>query len=445
MKLLRNLIYAIVLLLFLIAGIFPRYRRHDVLKGFWTKMKGAVPAIPAAARVAWIHAAGIGELMLCQPVIERLRTQHVDLTFAITVFDGEALAVAKSIFPNDHVALAPYDFTWAVRRARLRIHPSLFLIAENDIWPNLISEIGESHIPILIFNSRMTLREQKEHRWNGWLIRPALRHVSWWGAVQKEDAQWIETLFDVRMPPVEIMGTLKLDGISRAKASPNIQNLKRWWGFKEAEQILVAGSTHAPEEETILTVYEQLQPLHPQLRLILVPRNSARFEEVAQLMTHRGISFVKVSDVSQPVLYSSPVTLADSVGQLRDIWGLADLGFVGGSLSNHGGHNVVEPASYAVPICFGPYVDNIRVIADELLSHQAAVQVTSGDECRRIFQHWLDHPKVAADIGKRAQELVTKDGGPLATVLRAIDNLLSRDCEAAPELPNKYHGTDRGC
>ncbi|MFO1019399.1 MAG: glycosyltransferase N-terminal domain-containing protein [Planctomycetales bacterium] len=265
MKLLRNLIYAIVLLLFLIAGIVPRYRRLDVLKGFWERLTGAGPAIPQTARVAWFHAAGIGELMLCQLVIERLRMQHSDLVFAITVFDGEALQVAREKFPRDYVSLIPYDFTWAVRRARQRIHPSLFIIAENDIWPNLISVIGESGTPILIFNTRMTPREQTEHRWNGWLIRPALRHVSWWGVVQNEDAQWIETLFQLRHLQ-EIMGSLKIDGVSREKDSLNVQRLRQMWGFSDSETILVAGSTHAPEEEMMLTVYEQLQPLYPQLR-----------------------------------------------------------------------------------------------------------------------------------------------------------------------------------
>lgn len=444
MKLLRNLIYAVALLLFLIAGIFPRYRRRDVLKGFWTKLKGTVPAIPAAARVAWFHAAGVGELMLCQPIIERLRTQSADLAFAITVFDGEALQVANAMFPQDYVSLSPYDFTWAVRRARRCLHPSLFLVAENDIWPNLISEMGESRIPILIFNTRITPREQREHRWNGWLIRPALRYVSWWGAVQKQDAQRIETLFRLRWPSVEVMGSLKLDGVSRARDCPNVQGLRRLWGFREPETIFVAGSTHAPEEEIILTVYEQLQLLYPQLRLILVPRDSRRFDDVAQMMTRRGISFIRVSDVDQPVPHSSRVTLADTIGQLRDIWGLADLGFVGGTLSNHGGHNLVEPTSYGVPICFGPYIQNIRVIAEELLSHQAAVRLVSSDELRMTLQNWLDHPKKAADLGKRARELVTQNTGPLNIVLHAIDNLLSTNHPAASGLSENQNRANRG-
>lgn len=427
MKLLRNIIYATLLLMFLIAGIIPRYRRQDVLKGFWSKLTGAVSVIPSGTRVVWFHAAGVGELMLCQPIIERLRKDHACLTFAITVFDGEALQVATTLFARDYIALVPYDFTWAVRRARQRIHPSLFLIAENDLWPNLISEIGESGTPILIFNTRMTAREQTEHRWNGWLIRSALRHVSWWGAVGKVDVEWIERLFSLRESAVEITGSLKFDGILREKKSSDVLGLRRFWGFDESETIFVAGSTHAPEEELILTLYQQLQPLYPQLRLILVPRNSARFEEVAAMLNVRKCSFLRVSKITEPVFHSLPVTLVDSLGQLREVWGLADLGFVGGTFSEHGGHNLVEPASYGVAFCFGPGIDNIRIVAEELLKHGAAIQVTAVDEFRETLQQWLEYPEDARAIGKKAQELVSQQGGALDVVLKAILQRLPDD------------------
>jgi 3-deoxy-D-manno-octulosonic-acid transferase len=217
---------------------------------------------------------------------------------------------------------------------------------------------------------------------------------------------------------------LKLDGVLRDRKNPQTRKLRAKFGFTSSERILVAGSTYDPEERQLVDVVVSLAHEYPMLRLILVPRNIERFPLVAKMLEGRGIRFVRDSAIRSPLGKSTLVTLVDSMGQLRDVWGLASFAFVGGSLACHGGQNMVEPASYGIPICFGPHVWNFQAVADELLAAGAAAQVDSEDGLRSIIRHWLDHPQQADRIGSQAREVVRQSGAAVQVTVRGLLTLL---------------------
>ena len=240
MKYLLNLIYLLILSYFSVCAVIPRFRRNDVLGGFVDKFLGRAPGQASGTPVVWFHAVSVGEALLCRPVLDGLRSLGSDLKFVLSVSTSDAFQIATREYPDVDVFYAPYDFTWSVRRACRTVDPALFIISENDLWPNLIREAGSRGVPIAVFNTRMSSREQVEHRWNGWLIRPSLRYVRWWGAVTQTDADWIARLFGVQSPSVEVTGSMKFNGVLRDRDNSQTQELKNLWQIKESDCVLVA-------------------------------------------------------------------------------------------------------------------------------------------------------------------------------------------------------------
>jgi 3-deoxy-D-manno-octulosonic-acid transferase len=433
MRYLLNLLYLVILSLVGLCALVPRLRRMDVLTGFVSKFLGRAPQQRSDQSVVWFHAVSVGEALLCRPILDGLRRIDSDLMFVMSVSTPDGLSIAVREYPGIQVFYAPYDFTWSVRRACRAINPTLFIIAENDLWPNLIREVGARGVPVAVFNTRMSSREQVEHRWNGWLIRPALRYVRWWGVVTQQDADWIARLFRIHAPPVEVTGSLKFDGLLRDRNNPQTLELKKSWHITESDRVLVAGSTHAPEETMVLGIFVQLRKSWPELKLILVPRNAERFDEVEKLLERENVRYFRSSAIprlsaqAESITRDNNVILVDTVGQLRHIWGLADMAFVGGSLCPEGGHNMIEPASYGIPVCFGPHIETFQTVVDIFLSANAAVMTESPHALQSTLESWLSAPAAAAEMGVRARVVVEQHAHSVQTTLERIDALLPRN------------------
>lgn len=430
MKYLLNLIYLLILSVLILFRLIPRCRRNDVLVGFIDKFLGQAPEQPSETSVVWFHAVSVGEALLCRPILDGLRSIRSDLKFVLSVSTPDAFQIATREYAGVDVFFAPYDFTWSVRRACRTINPALYIISENDLWPNLIREVGVRGVPIAVFNTRMSMKEQAEHRWNGWLIKPSLQYIRWWGAVTQSDADWIAQLFGVLSPPVEVTGSMKFDGVLRDRDNPRTAELRRLWHIAATDCILVAGSTHAPEEEILLTIFIHLSQRWPRLKLILVPRKTERFNAVAELLDRSRVNFRRASALPACVTPGNEaadnthVILVDTVGQLRDVWGLGQMAFVGGSLCREGGHNMIEPASYGIPVCFGPDIESFQAVVDIFLASAAAVRTDTPDALRITLERWLQFPSEAAELGARARQVVKQHSCSVQTTLRRITKLL---------------------
>ena len=418
---------ALYLFAFVAIGVlsvpFPRLRSnvlHAFTRNFWGN---ASPELDGR-RVVWMHAVSVGESLACCDLMTSLCESRPDLQFVLSIGTSDGMAATLRERPAAAVFFAPFDFSWAVRRTFDAIRPVALVIAENDFWPNLLNEARLRKVPLAIFNTRMSPREQKEHRWNAWLLRPGLERACWWGTVTEQDAHWIRHFFGVMPPRLEVTGSLKFDGVVRDSNNPQTEIWRKQFGYSTDEQILVAGSTHSPEEDTVITLFSKLSSEFPQLRLVLVPRNVGRCGEIADLLKRKQVSFSVASQLTLFRETSAPVTLVDSVGILREIWGLADFAFVGGSLAPHGGQNLIEPASYGVPVCIGPHVWNFQSVVDEFLNAEAIVQVPSVRELELTLRHWLSNPDEARAIGMRGRRLVETHTRARDRTLRGIESVL---------------------
>ena len=411
---------------------FARLRRdvlHAFTRNFWGRETPALDGRP----VVWLHAVSVGEVLVCQAVLRHLQEFRPDLQFILSVGTAEGLSIARNEFQDTSVFSAPFDFSWAIRRTFDSIRPVALVVAENDFFPNMLNEAMIRDVPLAVFNTRMSPREQLEHRWNAWLLRPGLRRVKWWGAVTEADAQWIRSFFHVPEENLGITGSLKFDGVTRDPSrNSKTREIFRRFGFYDHDRVFVAGSTHPGEEAILIPIVKKLVLEFPALRVVIVPRNVCRCDDVSKLCQQHGVSVMRLSQVPEAARSDTFVTLVDSIGQLREVWGLAECCFAGGSLVRHGGQNMLEPASYGKPVCFGPHVWNFDAVVTELLAANAAVQVFSAIELESLLRLWLSNPSESRQLGERAQELIESRTEPLDRTIRGILTVLPEPSRTIP-------------
>lgn len=398
--------------------------RHDV-GGHWGRLCGAAPTPPVDRPVVWMHGSCMGEVLLLRPLIERFRREQPQYQLVISAYTRDGFRVATGAYPEALVFYLPFDFTWSVRRVFATLRPRLLVHAELDLWPNLLLEAKRQQVPVAVVSTRINDDEFAFYQRINRLHQPALAAIRWWGAQTEQDAERIRHLLGSATTKVEVTGSLKCDATLAADSIARSSELRRRLGFTDAERIVVAGSTHAPEEELLLNALQQLQPDHPHLRLVIVPRHPERTPEIVKLVRDRQLSFVLPREVTSHRESSAAVTIVDSIGVLVEFWGLADFAFTGGSLVPHrGGQSMIEPAMLAKPIFFGPNYWNFRAVASGILNADGASIVTGESEIVCTISSWLNNPHLATTIGENALAYIqTQRGATERTISRLFDLL----------------------
>jgi 3-deoxy-D-manno-octulosonic-acid transferase len=230
---------------------------------------------------------------------------------------------------------------------------------------------------------------------------------------------------------IRVTGSMKYDGAQTDRRNPATQRLRELAGLGEDDVVILGGSTQEPEEALLVDLFARLAPAWPRLRLILVPRHPDRFEAVARLLDQSGMPWQRRTALeSQAFDRQSRILLVDVVGELGAWWGTAAIAFVGGSMGSRGGQNMIEPAAYGAAVSFGPNTWNFRDIVSAMLARQAAVVVRDGPELSAFVRRCLEEPDFAAELGRRAQNLVAEQLGATDRTLGLLAAALDR-----PDLP----------
>src|SRR5262249_40525413 len=262
------------------------------------------------------------------------------------------LEEARRCFPDLFVFAYPFDFSWAVRSTLRHLRPALVVLAESEVWPNFLLACRRQGVPVAVVNGRMSPRSFAGWRRPGGTGRWLWTKLDLVAAQTEEHAAGFRAL-GLSAGRVVVSGSVKYDGALTERDNPRTRQMRALLGVGEDELVWVAGSTQAPEEEVILGIYARARGAHPGLRLLLVPRQRDRFDEVARLLARSGLPCARRSSLAGPT--SCPVVLIDTIGELSAVWGLADLAFVGGSLDGRrGGQNMLEPAGCGAAVTFGP-------------------------------------------------------------------------------------------
>ena len=345
------------------------------------------------------------------------------ITVSTTTRTGQALA--RERFGANRVFYCPLDLPWAVRAYLNALQPRLFILAETEFWPNLLSGCYRRKIPVAVVNARISDRSWPRYRRLRWLWRPFLSPLSRVLAQSQTDAERLKAI-GCLPERVTVAGNLKFDVRTAEEADATRQIKKRSPGLR----LIVAGSTLEGEENALLEAWPRLLQADPQLAMVLAPRHPERFAAVATLLERSGIPWAQRSawrhapEGSLKPLIPGQIVLLDTIGELASVYSLASVAFVGGSLVPAGGHNPLEPAQFGIPILMGPHFANFRTITEDLLAHQA-LRIAAKEELAVTLIGLLRDPQAAKAMGQRARQVFEQQAGATGRCVEALKELLS--------------------
>jgi 3-deoxy-D-manno-octulosonic-acid transferase len=319
----------------------------------------------------WLHAVSVGEVNLLQPLLDEFAQQCPTWECVISTTTRTGYALARQKYTAYRVFYCPLDFSWAVRNALRRIRPHLLILAELELWPNLVRLAGESGARVAIINGRLSDRSYRGYRRIRPLVRRILRSVDLIAAQNTQYAERFQQL-GADCKTVVVTGSIKFDGALTDRRNPLTRQLRSLWQLHDRDPVFLAGSTQHPEEQLAVDTFQTLAAAHPRLRLILVPRHPERFDEVAQMLDQRGLDWQRRSQLDDAAAGPpARILLVDVVGELGAWWGTGLAGFVGGSMGSRGGQNMIEPAAFGVAVSYGPHTSNFRDVVTLLEQRQA--------------------------------------------------------------------------
>lgn len=382
---------------------------------------------PDQRPLIWMHAVSLGEVVAITPLVRELHRRHPDHRFAVsTATETGRDAVEQRLAGIAEHVYAPVDFPWAVARAIDRLRPVLYVFIETELWPNLLGQLARRGVPAVMINGRLSTRSYARQRRAPvrWLYGRILRSLRLCLMQSDRDAERIISLgADPRA--VHRTGNIKFDQplpvSDRTVSRTDI-------GLAESVPLLVAGSTHAVEEEIVVDAYRLALARHPSAQLLLAPRHIERAEAVEAMVRERGLTVRRRSQrrESEQAAGSRPhVVILDSRGELAGIYREATVAFVGGTLVPIGGHNLLEPAFWAKPVLFGPYTDHCVEIANLFEQTGGGRRVNTAEELNEAVIRLFDHDDECRRMGQAAQSMVRENQGALRATIEAIEDQLA--------------------
>lgn len=385
----------------------PEYRRR------WGERFGFSGQAQQAGGI-WIHAVSVGETIAAQPLVQALRERHPDTGIIFTTTTPTGSERARALFGDTVLhSYMPYDLPDAVSRFLKRTRPGMLIVMETELWPNLYHACRQRGVKLVIANARLSERSALRYARLGRLLRDTLQQVDLIAAQGQADAERFRQL----QAPVERLhttGSLKFDLRLPAGIHTQGEALRRELGPERP--VWIAASTHEGEEEHVLRAFASVLRSLPDSLLILVPRHPERFIQVAAACERAGLSVARRSQV-HACGRDTQVFLGDTMGELLLFYAAADVAFVGGSLVETGGHNLLEPAALGLPVVFGPHMFNFQDISRLLLAQDAAAQVTDAETLAAVVERWLRDANLRHEVGQHGQLAVENNKGALDRLL----------------------------
>ncbi len=402
----NSLLWLSASLLFPLGTISPKVRHYFGHRLGWN-LKQDCPHI--LKNSVWFHALSVGEVLSVVSLVQKWAQKYpqVPLFFTASTLTGHQVAIKKLKKVVSSISYFPLDFPFIIRRYLNQVNPKMVVLTETDIWPNFLTVLNQKALPCLLINARISERSYKRYS----LLKPwfsqVINKLSFVGVQRPEDAQRFLAL-GLAPKKIKIMGSLKFDITVPDFDKHFIIQQKSSFGIDPSRPVWIAGSTHSGEDEIILKVHHLLLKFFPSLCLIIAPRHPERFDKVALLSRRLGF---ETSRRTEGQTTSSQVIILDTIGELAQIYALADLVFIGGSLVPIGGHNPLEAARWAKPIIWGPHMFNFSNIAQQMQQAKAAFEVKDEKTLFYIAKTLLENQKLRNFMGKQGKDLLLKHQG----------------------------------
>jgi 3-deoxy-D-manno-octulosonic-acid transferase len=437
-------IYNIVFLVFFVLSspyyFLKLWRRGNWRTGFFQRFGEYGSNIRQSItnrHIIWMHAVSVGEMNICVQVIRALEPRMPNMKVVVSTTTTTGMGELHKRLPA-HVTKIyyPIDRSKYVINALAAIHPHAIVLVESEIWPNFIWQAHGRRIPLFLINARLSARSYPRYRKLGFLFRSLFQSFTAVGAQTEADAAKLHDL-GCKPDAVHVCGSLKFDAVqTEGRPGLDASALLAQIGVPPSALVIVAGSTHAGEEDLLASIYERLGLKYPNLFLVLVPRHFERCDRVAEQLAKRKLSFILRSEITPETRYEAggiQCLLVNTTGELMNFYQPATVVFVGKSLTAHGGQNPIEPAALGKPVVFGPHMQNFTDVTKLFLAGDGAIQVRDAAELEKTFDRLLSSPERRADLGQNALTIVRANQGAVSrTIDMLVEHLSDREFYIAP-------------
>lgn len=392
----------------------PRWQERLVLEG---------PAGPPVRDSVWIHALSVGEVLSALPLVEAVKGRYPkqDILFSASTQKGLDIARQSLKQVGIPVATMPLDFWWSVKRFLGYARPRLFIVVETDLWPGVLGRLQQRGVAAILVNGRLSPRSYRAYRWFPGLA--GLTYGKLAVCLMQTDLDRARLIRSgIAAGRVQTAGNIKYD---RPWVPMGREERQQWscrLGLDPVAPVVVAGSTHEGEEEIVFGAFAGLAARRPDLRLIVAPRQVERAEAILSSARRRGLKAVRRSAL--PGAGEHQVLILDTIGELGRVYGLGAVSFVGGSLVPFGGHNLLEPASFGIPVLYGPYTHNFEEMAADMERRGAGRRVTDQASLQAALHVLLAREEERRSVGRRARSFVLENQGALARVMAVLSRHL---------------------
>lgn len=406
----------------LVVLLRPKYRGQTLHRlGFG--LAARVRGLPVGRPRIWVHGLSVGEVASARALVKGLRAQYPEALLIFSASTSSGLRQAEAVIgaSADLIIAFPLDLFWSVNRFIELLAPDLFVLVETDLWPNFLAVLRRRRIPAALVNGRISAASLARYRHFSRFFAGLFNSFTW---LTMQTAAEVENLKALGVAPEKLLalGNLKygalLEGLGRDRGGERFAGLLQ---LLAGRTIWVAGSTHPGEEELVLRAYLGLRGRFPELYLVLAPRKPGRAGELVRLAERFGLRPVLRSHLGDA---AGDLLLLDTMGELAELYGHAELAFVGGSLVPERGHNPLEPAAFGRPVLFGPHMEDFAEIAAELLAVGAAQQITDAAELAAGLSGWLADPERRQAAGRSGAVLVEARRGVTARHLELLHRIL---------------------
>jgi len=423
-------VYSCLVTLVLLAWVLPLrvlgIRRHRV---GWRERLGRYPK-PLLTRLegihpVWLHAVSVGEVRAASILAAFWTARRSNLSLLISTVTATGREVAKQSLPQAAgVVYFPVDLPMIVHRAVTSVRPRLVLLMETEIWPNFLRACSVSKIPVAMINGRISARSFPRYR----VVRPFFRRV-----LEGIDLFCMQSVTDAERilalgaPPerVHVVGNLKFDAMPRRDASSLAEQWRKELKIDARRPVVVAGSTHAGEEDVLLRAFIRLRQEFPDILLVLAPRNPVRLAAVEAAIAGNGLTAVRRSALVGTQDGPGGIVLLDTVGELSTLYAIGSVAFVGGSLIPWGGHNLLEPALHGCPVLFGPHMENFAEASAFFVERGAALQVKDTEKLAEQLAGLLRDPAARDRMGRAALEALVAHRGACERTVALLEQYFS--------------------
>lgn len=425
-RLLYNIAFPFVLLALLPGFLLRMIRRGKYRHKFGQRFAIYSPRVLNKLRRdnnVWVHAVSVGEVLIALKLIGEMKKSDPSLRIVLstTTSTGFRLASRRRTEWLEPI-YNPIDFILVARRAMRIVRPKMMILVEAEVWPNLTAEAKAQGAKLVLANARLSPRSESRYRMVKFLTAPLFNQLDVLCVQEEADAERWKSL-GVAEERIRLTGSVKFDDAAQSRTpGRDFSAILAELGAPAGAPILLAASTHSGEEAILGGIYLRLRTEFPTLFYVCVPRHAERGRQVKEELEKIGLrATLRSGETNAPA--NPEALIINTTGELRDVYPVASVVFIGKSLTAKGGQNPVEALAAGKPVIFGGNMQNFATLCDQLVRSQAAIRVTDEGELEKAISDCLKNPQMASTMARRGAECLAQHRGATRRTVEIIEAL----------------------